>query len=112
MVWGNFSTSSEGIMSLIFQYSMKHSYVVSTTKSRKVNPFEDEIIQTCLNHTFTGPTDPDTLDPKLINPVFDVFCRCLPMIISLLNIPKKTRTRLWFGVKHTEVCCSFVCVYL
>ena len=76
-------------MSLIFQYSMKHSYVVSTT-----NPFEDEIIQTCLNHTFTGPTDPDTLDPKLINPVFDVFCRCLP---------KKTRTRLWFGVISAQV---------
>ena len=51
--------------------------------------------------TFTGPTDPDTLDPKLISTVFDVFCHCLP---------EKTRKRLWFGVKHTEVCCYCMCL--
>ena len=48
--------------------------------------------QLCFN--ISGPTDPETLDPKLICPVFDVFCWWLP---------ETTRKRLRFGVKHEVV---------
>lgn len=41
----------------------------------------------------TGPTDPVTLNPKLICPVFDVLCPYLP---------EKIRKSLRFGVRHGE----------
>ena len=49
-----------------------------------------------INYVYnvSGPTDPETLDPKLICPVFDVFCWWLP---------EKTRKSLRFGVKHEVV---------
>lgn len=42
----------------------------------------------------TGPTDPKTLNPKLICPFFDVFFPCLP---------EKIRKKLRFGVRHGEI---------
>ncbi|XP_021352347.1 sodium-dependent multivitamin transporter-like [Mizuhopecten yessoensis] len=42
----------------------------------------------------TGRTDPKSLDPRLICPIFDVF---LPFL------PERWRRRLWFGVRHDEV---------
>lgn len=42
----------------------------------------------------TGRTDPKTLDPRLICPIFDVL---MPFL------PKRWRRRLWFGVRHDEV---------
>ena len=47
-----------------------------------------------IHVVLSGPTDPVTLNPKLICPVFDVLCPYLP---------EKVRKTLRCGVRYEEV---------